>query len=571
MKTNFGTFAGRAIIAKSLLGTVILLTGCEATVNSTLPTDSAGTSTLTPLSPSADATHILSGKKAYKDDGTVLTGTMSNLGALDVSQSFSGPGYVSSVTGLASTDICSSANFLGLAGTAVCAGAPSSLDASVSFVSGNYNAVTNAPAASSYLSTTTIFGTPGTMLTRTLSNASTTVNAGYYAATTLTAVDADLVSSNIKSGVTIFGVAGSSSVVDTASGDAVAGDMLSGKKGYVNGSLVTGTATNQGALNLNTTAIPGSSGGFYSSIALTLSASSVCVGTSIFGSAGTAVCNSVFGDLTASNMNRDPATAQMSLSTEKTTSSYAAGYREVPDALKDDDGYYNNTTAGCGGSGGPYDTCTQVVFAARPGSDCGTSGSITARIANCLSVNGAAATWNGSTEGTNGEATWKLVTRLNSKEVWRDERSGLVWSDTDGSSYNWCYAAGNAQSDDPSGYCNNASYQDQTTPYSVCAEPSGSQGALSGDDYVGGTYSDMKGGMGKLSTDAVRWRLPVRNDYLQAEIDGIRYVLPNMYQAFWSATVFSNSRDVAWYFDGYVGYISYGYRYSNYGVRCVGR
>jgi len=43
---------------------------------------------------------------------------------------------------------------------------------------------------------------------KTLSPASDTVAAGYYAATTLSAVDADLAVANIKSGVTIFGKAG---------------------------------------------------------------------------------------------------------------------------------------------------------------------------------------------------------------------------------------------------------------------------------------------------------------------------------------------------------------------------
>ena len=43
---------------------------------------------------------------------------------------------------------------------------------------------------------------------QTLSPTTTVVNAGYYLSTLLTAVDSDLVSTNIKSGVTIFGVLG---------------------------------------------------------------------------------------------------------------------------------------------------------------------------------------------------------------------------------------------------------------------------------------------------------------------------------------------------------------------------
>lgn len=54
-----------------------------------------------------------------------------------------------------------------------------------------------------------------------------------------------IIAGNIKSGVTILGQAGSSTVVDTAiSTDAAgAGHIVNGKKAYVNGSLVTGNYT----------------------------------------------------------------------------------------------------------------------------------------------------------------------------------------------------------------------------------------------------------------------------------------------------------------------------------------
>jgi len=73
-----------------------------------------------------------------------------------------------------------------------------------------------------------------------------TAPAGYYStAATKTCSDANLVTGNIKSGVTIFGVSGSTNVVDTtiASGGAAAGNIVSGYKAYVNGSLVEGNAS----------------------------------------------------------------------------------------------------------------------------------------------------------------------------------------------------------------------------------------------------------------------------------------------------------------------------------------
>ena len=83
---------------------------------------------------------------------------------------------------------------------------------------------------------------PGVTL-KTLSALSKTVAEGFYAATTLDTVDADLATGNIKSGVTIFGIAGKAEVVDTteAGNPAAAGDIASGKIAFVNGAKITGT------------------------------------------------------------------------------------------------------------------------------------------------------------------------------------------------------------------------------------------------------------------------------------------------------------------------------------------
>ena len=93
--------------------------------------------------------------------------------------------------------------------------------------------------------------TQGSIATKTSSDltASTltvTAPAGYYAsAASKTLSDASLVSGNIKSGATIFGVSGATNVVDTtiSSDAAAASTIINGKKAYVNGSLVTGQAS----------------------------------------------------------------------------------------------------------------------------------------------------------------------------------------------------------------------------------------------------------------------------------------------------------------------------------------
>lgn len=77
--------------------------------------------------------------------------------------------------------------------------------------------------------------------TKTLSVANDTVEAGYYAATTLHAVDADLATANIRAGVTIFGIAGKTEVVDTTEAQpAVAADIPTGKFAWVNGVRLVG-------------------------------------------------------------------------------------------------------------------------------------------------------------------------------------------------------------------------------------------------------------------------------------------------------------------------------------------
>ncbi|RJQ33185.1 MAG: hypothetical protein C4562_01060, partial [Actinobacteria bacterium] len=83
--------------------------------------------------------------------------------------------------------------------------------------------------------------TPGTAII--------TIPAGIYNTDGGVAGDPDLVSANIKAGANIFGVAGKTEVVDTTEGVAPAAvaNILSGKKAFVNGALVTGNMTDRGA------------------------------------------------------------------------------------------------------------------------------------------------------------------------------------------------------------------------------------------------------------------------------------------------------------------------------------
>lgn len=440
------------------------------------------------------------------------------------------------------SNICSGSTIFGRAGTALCGGwgsiwtvTPFSIDDSNVGTRTGTTFTINAPADTAYNTITLDLGS-------------------------------DFADSNLCVTKSILNLSGTA-VCQGASGgtNASAANVLTGAYFWDSTGVSTqGSMANQGEVNLNTSAIPGA--GFYSSLTLSLTASDICTGKSIFGNAGTALCNSVFADLMGSTMYRDPATAQMTLSTETSTSSYASGYRDVPDVTKDDDG---------------YDSLSPVIKATRPATTCGTTQTtIAARVAHCLAQNPTTATWDGATKGTSSEGTWKLVTRTASaKEVWRDERTGLLWGDNAGY-HSWCRASGNAQTaaqdgtgsgicdpSDPNGY----GAQD-SSPTSVCAETAGLSPALGNEDWGTGVYDGTKGSMGAGSTPSVRWRLPTINDYKIADANGIRFVLPSKQYMFWSASVHSFYRDFAWYFDGNLGYINVDNRYASYyAVRCVGR
>lgn len=123
-----------------------------------------------------------------------------------------------------------------------------------------------------------------------------TISTGYHDGTGYVQGDADLISANIKSGKTIFGVAGNSNVVDTSAGTASASQILSGVKAYSDGSLITGTMINRGGA---TTVTPSTStqtkySGYYSgNITISgdadLVASNIRSGKNIFGVAGSLV------------------------------------------------------------------------------------------------------------------------------------------------------------------------------------------------------------------------------------------------------------------------------------------
>lgn len=314
-----------------------------------------------------------------------------------------------------------------------------------------------------------------------------------------------------------------------------------------------------------------------------LKAANIKVGETIFGIAG-----SFTGVLTqwGSGMSRTTSTTTNVISYVSETTTYSAvsstalpsHYNPVPKINLSDDAF--NLTA-------------QVTLVNRTGwaaTTCGTAQtSIASRISDCATVFGGNATWNGAASGHNGEGEWKLVTRTGNasagkgREVWQDQSTGLMWSSVVSTGLNWCKAsgssnstesniiAGNYNEDDPNDICDNAFYQVQTTsPISACEDAIGFSTTDTGIDNAG------KGGLNRTSSPKVSWRIPTIYDYMVANHDGLRFVMPDALNSNttgpeWTATIDSTDRVKAWLFDPTTGTRSKDERSFSYAVRCIGR
>jgi hypothetical protein len=82
------------------------------------------------------------------------------------------------------------------------------------------------------------------------------ISLGFHNGLGEVAGDADLVPGNIRAGVELFGVAGDPDVVDTASGDAVADEIVSGRRAWVDGVELIGTMPEVGAESFTPAASP---------------------------------------------------------------------------------------------------------------------------------------------------------------------------------------------------------------------------------------------------------------------------------------------------------------------------
>ena len=247
---------------------------------------------------------ILSGKKYWgltSGQWGTQTGTMTNVGAQNVipgvvtqaiSQGYhSGTGSVTGDANLVTGNIKANTTIFGVTGKAEVVDTTTGDAVAGELLSGKKAWVDGTEVT-------------GTLATKVLSPASNTVEAGNYAATILTEVDADLVTGNIKANTTIFGVTGDANVVNTSSGDALSGEVMSGKKAWVGGAEVTGTLATKVLSPASNTVEAGN----YAATTLTavdadLVAGNIKAGTTIFGVTGdNYVVNTSSGNATAGEL-----------------------------------------------------------------------------------------------------------------------------------------------------------------------------------------------------------------------------------------------------------------------------
>lgn len=363
---------------------------------------------------------------------------------------------------------------------------------------------------------------------------------------------------------------------------------------------------------------------------LTVDATKICSGTVIAGVTGTANCSVSGGgavsiaeglyvmsarrdiasfdwttgsgdllDLIAGNNNRssDIFILQALFDEPDMLASFKAKYQLMPNPITDSDGRCGNDEPGCGANGaeGISKKHYLVRIVGRPDKECGTNAivgvnaNISDRINDCVDKNEAKAFYSGVQYGQDGEGDWKLVTRLSTgEEVWQDQRTKLLWSDKAALTYNWFQAAGyskatatsqvetfydSAPNSTAGTMCNGSACQ-PIQPISVCAEVNGGElidqsGAFT--NYQANPENAFKGNL--MASAGVIWKLPSKNDFHQAEVNGVRKVLPNMDYEFWSSSSNSKYRWTVWRFFGENGLFSDGNssgRYVALSVRCVG-
>ena len=151
---------------------------------------------------------------------------------------------------------------------------------------------------------------------------------------------------------------------------------------------------------------------------------------------------------------------------------------------------------------------------------------------DCKTKNPKTYKWLAKTNGISGEGDWQLVMKSQKIIIWQDLTTGLIWSDQLADSFSWTIASGNDTQNSPCGTENNSN-------------------ALS-----------------NFGAQEISWRLPTRNDFLMADINGARFVLSNNKAKYWTASAINEQQ--AWAIEQDSGILSASDAENTHLVRCVG-
>jgi hypothetical protein len=169
---------------------------------------------------------------------------------------------------------------------------------------------------------------------------------------------------------------------------------------------------------------------------------------------------------------------------------------------------------------------------------CGTSGSLSERISDCLLVNGSSA----QQEPVVGKV-WSLVTLTSSgNQIWFDEEAQAVWSDVTTDYYNWYRATGFSSSVDTSTQSGDNAKAGGTIQPSIPVSVCKSAASLAGVNGVA-TYQNPDGTNGTIDErskkpmiSGVNWVLPELSDFNTSQANGLNSVVKNTDLVLWTNT-----------------------------------
>lgn len=352
------------------------------------------------------------------------------------------------------------------------------------------------------------------------------ITLGFHDGTGSVAGDADLVSTNIRSGVSLFGIDGNSNVVNTQTGDAVAGEIFSGKKAWVDGLEISGTfdASNLSVATVkNGTTFGAGLTGEYPSAAYPLSgdtgateatASDICTGLEAWEKSGSLLTGTL--SPSASSIGTGNTICGVAGTLLKNEYNGSAG------ASVADSAFYTQAKGGVD----DYNNS-----GARPG-------------------NAYASSWTQCNAG-NSYCGTNDATVCSGDVCWMDNDTKVIWSDwlDSGTDHTWFWA-------------NNCFDPGTVENPGACV--------ATGDDAC----QCVKKTSAKTGCEAVgdgNWVLPYQKELMQAYIDGSWGNLPHAGNYFWSATTFSYATQSAWRVLLSYGYTNYAAKTAVYDSRCVRR